>query len=816
MKKVFVVTHTHWDREWYTTFEIYRQRLSILINELMSIFKSEDSFKHFHLDGQTVVIEDFIENDGAREEFFKLVREGKVSVGPWYVLPDEFLISGESLIRNYLYSQKLAKKFDLPLSNIAYLPDMFGHNAYTPTVLKGLGMGWAVVWRGVENVKGTTFVWSSPTGESIDTVYLVHSYSNAAHWDHDEERFKSQLLKEVKDLAELDPENPPLLMNGTDHEIPRHDVGKILKEISNEEFEFVHASLQEYVSHLKGPKEKLIGELRSPRHAPILKDVLSARIWEKILQFEAEKLYLYYLEPLTAVAKLEGKGVPQESLWYGWRLILQCHPHDSICGCSIDEVHSNVQDRLRRAINHGRALLVRTLLDVCGRMIDKNGITVFNPAERPYDGVIELNVCLPEGDWKLVDEEGKEVESVLVPLDHFEMDTNLLVDFYAHRSTSSVFRNLGRWYRCFAKTSLEGLSFKQFSFVAAENEKAHSFTPIFEVQKNATLKVEHGGELLDGLCHVEDVEDVGDEYNYSYVCREKYDSRNCVAKVRTLLDSAFVKKIEASFSMSVPARIAEDRKSRSQETVTIPFRFVYTFYRDEKRVDVDVHFTNTAKDHRLSVVFPLKGLTKLITDGYFGPVERKIERFEEDYSSWAELPENQFPAYWFVSVPEHRLTIVPKGLREIFVDESGLHLTILRSVGWLSRNDLITRPGHAGPAFETPNAQGLGEHRVSFSIVLHDDYSIDKIYEAARRRTIVPLAVQGRFEKIPQKIAIQIEKGFLSTFKPAESGVIMRLFCPDGSRPSMKTVRQTIELDLAERPLSEKTKIGHVRTWLVH
>ena len=814
MKKVFVVTHTHWDREWYTTFEVYRQRLSILLNQLVSIFKTEDTFKHFHLDGQTVVLEDFVENDGMKEEFFELVRQGKIAVGPWYVLPDEFLMSGESFIRNYLYSQVVAKRFGVPLSEVAYLPDMFGHNAYTPTILKGLGMEWAVVWRGVDDVKGTSFVWSSPTGESIDTVYLVHSYSNAAHWGWDEERFKMQLCSEAKALIDIDSENEPLLMNGTDHEIPRPDVGKILKEISDEEIEFVHASLEEYVSKLKKPKESLIGELRNPKRAPILKDVLSARIWEKLMQYEAEKLYLYYVEPLFAVAKLNGIDLPMESLWYGWKLILQCHPHDSLCGCSVDEVHKNVQDRLARAINHGKAILVRSLLEVCGKPVDKMGITLFNPIESVYNCVVELNVRLPEGAWKLVSEEGEVIDHILIPIEDVQQDLNTLIDFYSYSSTNDVFKDQGRWYKCFLRTPVEGLSFKRLSFAPGERRKVDTFESIFAVQQNGTLSVEHRGKLLKNLCYVEDVEDVGDEYNYSYACKEKYDSKNCTARIETLIDSSFLKRFEAHFSLQVPAQIAADRKNRSERTVSIPFRFVYTFHRDMKRVDVDVFFNNTAKDHRLSVVFPLEGLSELISDGYFGPVKRSIQKLESDYSSWSELPENQFPTYWFVSVPQYKMTIVPKGLREVFVDENGLHLTILRSVGWLSRDDLITRPGHAGPGFETPQAQGLGEHKVSFSILLHDEYDIENVYKAVRECAIAPLAVQARFEKLP-KIDIGVEKGFLSAFKPSEEGVILRLFCPDGSSPSMRTTRQFVEVDLAEEPLSEKTKIKHVKTWLI-
>ena len=814
MKKVFVVTHTHWDREWYTTFEVYRQRLSILLSQLVSILKTEDTLKHFHLDGQTVVLEDFVENDGTKEEFFELVRQGKIAVGPWYVLPDEFLISGESFIRNYLYSQQVAKRFNVPLSRVAYLPDMFGHNAYTPTILKGLGMEWAVVWRGVDDVKGTSFVWSSPTGESIDTVYLVHSYSNAAHWGQDEERFKSHLLSEAKSLAKLDPDNEPLLMNGTDHEIPRADVGKILKEISNQEMEFVHASLEEYVSQLKKPRESLSGELRSPKRAPILKDVLSARIWEKLMQYEAERLYLHYVEPLFATAKLGGIDLPLESLWYGWKLILQCHPHDSLCGCSVDEVHKNVQDRLARAINHGKAILVRALLEMCGNPVDKMGIILFNPTESEYDGVVELNVRLPEGEWRLVSQDGRPIECVLFSTEDVQKDLNTLIDFYSHPSTIDVFKDQGRWYKCFLKTPVQGLSFKQLSFVHGERQKAGTFESIFTIQQNGTLSAEHDGKSLENLCYVEDIEDVGDEYNYSYACKEKYDSKNCIAEIETLIDSSFFKRVEARFSLEVPAQIAADRKSRSRQTVSIPFRFVYTFHRDMKRVDVDVFFNNTAKDHRMSVVFPLKGLSELISDGYFGPVKRSIQKLEGDYSSWSELPENQFPTYWFVSVPQYRMTIIPKGLREVFVDENGLHLTILRSVGWLSRDDLITRPGHAGPGFETPQAQGLGEHRVSFSIIFHDEYNIENVYKAVRECAIAPLAVQARFEKLP-RIDIGVEKGFLSAFKPSEEGVILRLFCPDGSSPSMKTNRHAIEVDFAEKPLSERTKIKHVRSWML-
>ncbi|MEJ5229604.1 MAG: hypothetical protein WHT65_06345 [Pseudothermotoga sp.] len=819
MKKAFVITHTHWDREWYATFEIFRERLIVLLEKLTQIMSKDDSFKHFHLDGQTIVLEDFQEAMDRSEELFNLIRKGRIAVGPWYILADEFLVSPESWIRNYLYSEKIAEQLNIEISKVGYLPDMFGHNAYMPSVVKGLGMKWAVIWRGVDGIEKTTFCWSSPFGDSVNVVYLIHSYSNAAHFGIEREALKRKFVEEAEILSKIDPTNPPLLMNGTDHEIPYCDIGKIVEEISTPDMQFVQTSFEEYIAALSDPKPTLVGELRSPKIVPVLKDVTSARIWEKILHHRAEKFYIHYLEPILAISKILGNPTPYQSLSYGWKLILQCQPHDSICGCSVDEVHRTVQNRLKRSIDHGEALFAKTFLQMSGKRVSDMALTVFNPLEREFKGVVESHLRLDEGKYDFIDEEsGEIVESVaLNQAEDLETDLSTLVRFYESHTTKAIENDMREKYGYLLNINVPAFGFKTLRIVPKTEKTENVFNPPHEIKENGTLRLKHRERTVENLCYLEDVEDVGDEYNYSFARKEIFTSLDTKAKVTEIASCSFLKRVVARSSIPIPESIKSDRKSRSEKLVEMPFEIEYTFYRDLPRIDVKLRFSNTAKDHRLSVVFPLKNLSEIITDGYYGPVAHKIENFDADYSQWAELPENNFAMYWFVTLPEVGITISTKGLREVRVEKEGVKMTLLRSVEWLSRDDLVTRPGHAGPGIKTPEAQGIGEHLLEFSIILHENWNIEDVYRKVREYQITPLAIQGKFEKKPMMQKIEVLNGFLSAFKPSENGkgVIMRIFDPTGKNPTVKCTRPLLETNLAEKPIQEHEKLTNVRSWLI-
>ena len=124
---LILVPHTHWDREWYRTHEQFRYRLVRLLDGLLDMLEEDPEFRHFTLDGQSVLVDDYLEvRPGARERLAKLVREGRILVGPWYVLPDEWLVSGEALIRNLRLGLRKARGLGGSM-NLGYVPDQFGH-----------------------------------------------------------------------------------------------------------------------------------------------------------------------------------------------------------------------------------------------------------------------------------------------------------------------------------------------------------------------------------------------------------------------------------------------------------------------------------------------------------------------------------------------------------------------------------------------------------------------------------------------------------------------------------------------------------------
>jgi alpha-mannosidase len=124
MLTIHLVSHTHWDREWYLTHEQFRFRLVALVDRLLDLLDANPDYKHFHLDGQTIVLEDYLEIRPEQEpRLRKAIEEGRILIGPWYVMPDEFLVSGEALVRNLLRGHRISREFGTPMP-VGYLPDL--------------------------------------------------------------------------------------------------------------------------------------------------------------------------------------------------------------------------------------------------------------------------------------------------------------------------------------------------------------------------------------------------------------------------------------------------------------------------------------------------------------------------------------------------------------------------------------------------------------------------------------------------------------------------------------------------------------------
>ncbi len=312
---------------------------------------------YFHFDGQTIVLEDYLEILPENEtRIRRLVKAGKVQVGPWYVLADSFLVSGESLIRNLELGSEIASRFGTPLQ-VGYLPDQFGHIAQMPQILRGFGLKNCVTWRGIgADISRNRFIWSALDGSEVFTVYLPFGYSNGANLPLESAASLDGRLKEISRLeSKFALGSPILVMNGTDHTEPDRRLAGRLGEIAGNgnRASYEIGTLEGYFKRLaEVPADSLerhLGELRSPLRAHLLPGVTSARTWIKQRDFENCYLLERLAGPLAALAALRGVGDFAPFLKTAWKNELQNHPHDSICGCSIDQVHDDMKFRFDQA-----------------------------------------------------------------------------------------------------------------------------------------------------------------------------------------------------------------------------------------------------------------------------------------------------------------------------------------------------------------------------------------------------------------------------------------------------------------------------------
>jgi len=390
--KVAIVPHTHWDREWYEPFQSFRLRLVKLLDSLLPMLETDMSYARFLLDGQTVVVDDYLEiRPHAADALRRLAASGRISIGPWMVLMDEFMVSGETIVRDLQFG--LARGADLGgAMRVGYLPDMFGHIAQMPQILRLAGMEHAVAWRGIPSaVTQTGFWWEAPDGSRVRCEYLYGSYSNGRDIPRDA---KGLVLRAADYAQELGAARlgDMLLMNGTDHQMPQPWLGRVVAEANGmqDDYEFVVTSLAEYLA--EQPTEGLTtvrGELRSGARANVLMGVASNRVDVHQACAAAERALERRAEPLCALF-LEAAAYPHTLTALAWRKLILNSAHDSSCACSHDEVVDQVLVRYFEARQIGDGL-VRDALHALAASVDAppNTTVVANPTARARRGIVD-------------------------------------------------------------------------------------------------------------------------------------------------------------------------------------------------------------------------------------------------------------------------------------------------------------------------------------------------------------------------------------------------------------------------------------------
>ncbi len=385
-RPVHLVPHTHWDREWYLPFEGFRSKLLTTLDLLLDALASDPGWTHFHLDGQTAMIDDYLEKRPERApDITAYIRAGRLSCGPWVTLVDEFLVSGESIIRNLEAGLARAEQLG-GAERLGYLPDQFGHIGQMPQVLKMFGIDTAITWRGVPSDVGeTVFSWRSREGSEVTATYLPFGYGQGKRLPPDPDALLHRLEHEEAMMAEFLAEGQAMLLTaGDDHEPPEPTLPRNVAILHERGIDVQIVSLADHISTQPLPRSIVVGELRSAARANLLPNTYSVRPQQKLERARAEHLLERYAEPLASLVPTF--DWPQTKLDEAWTLLHLNGAHDSVCGCSTDEVASAVDQRTRAVINIATEVRDRALTTLA-KQIAAPGTLQFNPSPFGRDGV---------------------------------------------------------------------------------------------------------------------------------------------------------------------------------------------------------------------------------------------------------------------------------------------------------------------------------------------------------------------------------------------------------------------------------------------
>ena len=385
-----LILHTHWDREWYLPFESFVERLIPTIDLVLDTMRSDPRLIHFHLDGQVALVDDYLASRPERaEEMRSLIADGRLSCGPWIALVDEFLVSGESIVRSLEDGLRRGDELGGAL-RVGYVPDQFGHVGQLPQILSNAGIDCAVTWRGVPAAVGTgEFLWRAPDGSEVVVTYMPFGYAQGARMERTDEDFVERLQRElIRSEPWLRDGNALLLMTGDDHEQLNPEIPDLVEHARSTGIDVTISSLRESVGRAPASNVPIVvGELRSAARANLLPNTYSVRPHQKVERAGAELILERYAEPLAAL--VPGFEWPAEELAEAWYLLHLNGAHDSVCGCSTDEVAHAVDERTRAA----RAIanrIAHAAFDVLRDEVDADGDLVFNMSPFEREGVPPL------------------------------------------------------------------------------------------------------------------------------------------------------------------------------------------------------------------------------------------------------------------------------------------------------------------------------------------------------------------------------------------------------------------------------------------
>ncbi|MBD3352940.1 MAG: hypothetical protein GF364_15770 [Candidatus Lokiarchaeota archaeon] len=819
--RIIVTPETHWDREWYLTFQEYRANLVLMLDELLNIIDSDPNYTNFTFDGQTIPIEDYLEvRPNQRSRIIDFVKEGRLSIGPWYCLPDEFLVSDESLVRNLMLGHKIAKSLGRVMK-AGYIPDPFGHIAQLPQILYGFNIPSVLFSRGfgnefLENNLNMEFMWKSPgNAAKVLGIHLVLGYGSACNIEGYKnintgiyESDHKYLKKKIKILSQYIKTKNIILNNGTDHHFAKAHIPEVIKQwnelyrdkigsILQRDFEYYVNLVLEDIKKNNITLNSYMGELHGGRYQPVLSGVFSARLWIKQWNKLCECRLQRYTEPfatinwmLTPKEKSDTPFIyPKTYIWDAWKWLLKNHPHDSICGSSVDQVHDEDMktrfkwsQQLAYECFKNTAIHMEKLIKFDMRQGERFPIFIYNPLPtKRAAALVKLYLLINEDsrrmfspeDFCITDETGKKIYHFLVPDSIPDRFIEQTVDVYSLNFIVEELPALGiKTYYVIPGGQMdiepEMLPDGVLDGYCEDDEedsininKGYIENVHYRVVINTNGTFDIYDKKLDiwfknqGI--LEDRGDWGDTYDFSGPNPELKQQDSVISTLThnfideiSIINNGNCASIHIKYNMLLPKGLTGDRSQRSEILIENSTEVAISLNSKERKIFIDIWNDNQSKDHRLRVLFSSHIATDTIdVDGHYFINKRNVEELSKDkVKEWVQPPVPTHHQNEFTSVSDDAVgfTVMNFGLPEYEAfkgstnliqniainnanenEEYGendkpvnLAITLVRSIGWLSRDDTATRPhNQAGPPLKTPTAQCIGENNFSLGITTH-------------------------------------------------------------------------------------------------
>ena len=877
-KKVHIIAHTHWDREWYIPYEAHHMRLVELFDDLLEIFEKDPEFHSFHLDGQTIGLDDYLEvRPEKRALLKKYVQNGKLKIGPFYILQDAFLTSSESNVRNALIGFDESRKWGVPVQ-LGYFPDTFGNPGQIPQLMKQMGFDVVAYGRGVKPTGFNNIVindeqyssqfsemrWKGADGTEILGILFANWYSNGNEIPVNPDEAKVFWDRKLGDVSRFASTRHLLMMNGCDHQPLQKDLTAAL-HVARELYpniEFVHTDFDTYLAEMRAELPENLttveGELKSQETEGwyTLANCASSRIYLKQWNTRVGRQLENIAEPLATMAYECAATYPHDQLRYAWKKYMQNHPHDSICGCSVDDVHAGMVTRFKDAYDVGLYVANEAADQLISKIDTSNfpaeswPFIVFNTAGSHKTGTVEIEIEIdripfseawpPVGyrtlkekgfpNFKVIDETGGSAT--------FEI-TKKEVKF-GYDLPKDKFRQpfMGRFVTVKLHIdSIAAMSWASFALIETDIDTTVP-NKIIDRIENEFLKVtiNPSGTLVilnketnltyNDLLTFENVGDVGNEYIFKQPNdTEAILSTEFKTKVSEIIKSPTGIETHLETIMMIPISAEETlheeqmamfefrqrRSKRHEKLVPLTIKTKLILENGSRQLKFETTFDNQMKDHRLRVLFPTDiNASTHVADSIYETVVRP----NGVSVSWTN-PTNPQHQHAFSSIFDEiqGVTVSNYGLNEyeLLEDRSTIAVTLLRATGEL---------GDWG-YFPTPEAQCLGESTVEYAIAFHgaDETSRLKTYHDARNYQIPFSAYQtdvhrGHLNSTHQYLSITGDAFALTAMKRKEYSkeIITRGY-------NLTTCEQPFKLEIDQHEpavcdLLEKETGEHVKGYL--